>query len=268
MPQICDALQYAHDQGIVHRDIKPENILLDQHGQVKIADFGLAKLVGIGERAGSQGGRRRSTALTDAGEVMGTPQYMAPEQIEQPGRGGPPGRHLLARRGLLPDAHRRVAGGPIAPPSKKVQIDVRQRGRASHPDFLHERGPGRSPSRNSRARVRAPREKIRCPPLLEGPWRLQSTGVRTGSRHSDLRDGKTGQLLKDLVSLVKRPAGRRGKGTISDTRVPRGKLTVTDARLILDNKAAVAGRGQSARRRLFRGQLRGREWQSAGCRLE
>src|SRR5207237_739389 len=46
VPQICEALQYAHDQGIVHRDIKPENILVDGKGQVKIADFGLAKLLG------------------------------------------------------------------------------------------------------------------------------------------------------------------------------------------------------------------------------
>src|SRR5262249_47374558 len=45
--QVCDALQYAHDAGVVHRDIKPENILLDARGQVKIADFGLAKLVGL-----------------------------------------------------------------------------------------------------------------------------------------------------------------------------------------------------------------------------
>src|SRR5437899_895692 len=46
VPQICEALQYAHGQGVLHRDIKPANILLDTRGQVKIADFGIAKLVG------------------------------------------------------------------------------------------------------------------------------------------------------------------------------------------------------------------------------
>ena len=75
VPQICDALQYAHDHGIVHRDIKPENILLDRAGRVKIADFGLAKLAGKGADA---------HVLTGVGQVMGTPHYMAPEQIEHP----------------------------------------------------------------------------------------------------------------------------------------------------------------------------------------
>src|SRR5258705_133369 len=46
IPQICDALQYAHDAGVVHRDIKPENVLIDRKGRVKIADFGLAKILG------------------------------------------------------------------------------------------------------------------------------------------------------------------------------------------------------------------------------
>lgn len=75
IPQICDALQYAHDEGVVHRDIKPENVLIDRRGRVKIADFGLAKILG---RDGA------STRLTLEGQVMGTPHYMAPEQVERP----------------------------------------------------------------------------------------------------------------------------------------------------------------------------------------
>src|SRR3954469_5170554 len=46
VPQICAALQFAHDEGVVHRDIKPENILVDKKGRVKIADFGIAKIIG------------------------------------------------------------------------------------------------------------------------------------------------------------------------------------------------------------------------------
>ena len=94
VPQICDALQYAHDAGIVHRDIKPENILLDRQGRVKVADFGLAKLVGAGGVAAAVSAaearehpalhRSAATDATKAGQVMGTPQYMAPEQREHP----------------------------------------------------------------------------------------------------------------------------------------------------------------------------------------
>lgn len=69
--QICDALQYAHDHGIVHRDIKPENLLVDREGHVRITDFGIAKIVGAGAEA----------ALTRTHEAIGTPHYMAPEQV-------------------------------------------------------------------------------------------------------------------------------------------------------------------------------------------
>ena len=75
VPQICDALQYAHEQGVVHRDIKPENVLMDAQGKVRIADFGLAKLL-----------HRTPVDLriTRTGQVMGTLHYMAPEQYKNP----------------------------------------------------------------------------------------------------------------------------------------------------------------------------------------
>jgi predicted Ser/Thr protein kinase len=75
MLQICEALEYAHGEGVVHRDIKPENILVDKKGRVKIADFGLSKLLGA---AGPD------LPLTLSNQVMGTLYYMAPEQIDRP----------------------------------------------------------------------------------------------------------------------------------------------------------------------------------------
>ncbi|MGI9519909.1 MAG: serine/threonine protein kinase [Pirellulaceae bacterium] len=75
VPKICEALQYAHDQGVVHRDIKPENILVGQRDQIKIADFGLAKMLGT---------KQSSFTLTGTQQVLGTRNYMAPEQIEKP----------------------------------------------------------------------------------------------------------------------------------------------------------------------------------------
>ena len=116
VPQICEALQFAHDEGVVHRDIKPENILLDKRGRVKIADFGLAKLA-----AGSP----EDFTLTATHQVMGTPRYMAPEQME--------GSHAVDHRADIYSLGivfyemltGEVPAGHFEPPSKKVEIDVR-----------------------------------------------------------------------------------------------------------------------------------------------
>ncbi|MGP8054893.1 MAG: protein kinase domain-containing protein [Limisphaerales bacterium] len=135
VPQICDALQFAHDQGIVHRDIKPENILLDRRGRVKVADFGLAKIVGAEASASfgvpPSGGPDRlkpelqTPALTAADKVMGTPNYMAPEQKEHPDavdhRADIYALGVVFYQMLTGE----LPGKKIEPPSSKVQIDVR-----------------------------------------------------------------------------------------------------------------------------------------------
>lgn len=116
VPAICDALQYAHDEGVVHRDIKPENILVDRKGRVKIADFGLAKLLGRGTQ---------DVALTGAYQAMGTLHYMAPEQFERPLEVD----HRADIYSLGVTLYELLTGelplGRFAPPSQKVQVDIR-----------------------------------------------------------------------------------------------------------------------------------------------
>jgi serine/threonine protein kinase len=73
IPAICDALQFAHAQDVLHRDIKPENILLDTNGKVKIADFGIAKI--LNEKSGDM-------LLTQSGAKLGTTNQMASSSAE------------------------------------------------------------------------------------------------------------------------------------------------------------------------------------------
>lgn len=116
VPQICEALHYAHKKGIVHRDIKPENILLYTEGNVKIADFGLARLLDKETSA---------FTLTQSGQRMGTPHYMAPEQVEHPQQVD----HRADIYSLGVVFYEMLTGelpiGLFATPSKKVQVDVR-----------------------------------------------------------------------------------------------------------------------------------------------
>ncbi|MBK9138424.1 MAG: serine/threonine protein kinase [Verrucomicrobia bacterium] len=116
VPKICEALQFAHDEGILHRDIKPENILLDTKGRVKIADFGIAKLVSEPCPV---------TKLTATGAAIGTPNYMAPEQLEHPEDVDQ--RADIYSLGVV--FYEMLTGelpiGRFAPPSEKSPVDPR-----------------------------------------------------------------------------------------------------------------------------------------------
>lgn len=116
VPKICEALQYAHEEGVLHRDIKPENILLDAKGRVKIADFGIAKIVGE---------EKAEPALTGTGAALGTPHYMAPEQLEKPGTVD----HRADIYSLGVVFYEMLTGelplGRFAPPSQRTPIDPR-----------------------------------------------------------------------------------------------------------------------------------------------
>jgi serine/threonine protein kinase len=147
VPPLCDALQFAHDRGIIHRDIKPENLLLDKTGRVKVADFGIAKMLGEERGCPSRSGNDDKdaaeksepspfsgsaaagtaalpTALT-GGQTVGTPSYSAPEQKTDPQRVD--SRADIYSLGVVfyEMLTGELPGKKIAPPSTKVQIDVR-----------------------------------------------------------------------------------------------------------------------------------------------
>ena len=122
VPKICDALHFAHNEGILHRDIKPENILLDSRGRVKIADFGIAKILGTENVTETKVAASQPQNVTG---VVGTPNYMAPEQLERPSEVDQ--RADIYSLGVV--FYEMLTGelpsGQVVPPSKKSSVDAR-----------------------------------------------------------------------------------------------------------------------------------------------
>jgi serine/threonine protein kinase len=129
VPPVCEALQCAHDHGIVHRDIKPENLLIDKNGTVKIADFGIAKLVASEVvRDADAGAQESASGVASASRAtipFGTPDYAAPEQRGT--RRDVDHRADIYSLGVV--LYEMLTGelpaDKLQPPSRKVQIDVR-----------------------------------------------------------------------------------------------------------------------------------------------
>ncbi|HRI11922.1 MAG TPA: serine/threonine-protein kinase, partial [Verrucomicrobiota bacterium] len=187
VPQICDALQYAHDQGIVHRDIKPENILLDRKGLVKVADFGLARLMAIeSETSTPDSGESVSArwSFTETGKVMGTPQYMAPEQRDRPlevdHRADIYSLGVVFYQMLTGE----LPGKRIEAPSKRFHLDVRLDEVVLR---VLEKEPARRYQQASQVKTAvesiatavapAPTANAEAPPLGVGVWRRVGIGL-------------------------------------------------------------------------------------------
>ena len=215
VPQVCEALQFAHDQGVVHRDIKPENILVDSRGQVKIADFGLARLIESSPK---------DFTLTGTHQVMGTPRYMAPEQME--------GSHNVDHRADIYSLGvvfyemltGQVPAGHFDPPSKKVQIDVRL-------DEVVLRSLAREPERRYQqvSEVKTDVESIsqRASSAVvqeRSPLAESKSASSVQSRHSDPALAETsptlsGSASEPLPAYVANPEARISRKAITGTAI-------------------------------------------------
>lgn len=206
IPQVCDALQYAHQEGVVHRDIKPENILIDVRGRVKIADFGLARMVV---------GSAEEWTLTGTHQVMGTPRYMAPEQME--------GSHSVDHRADIYSLGvvfyemltGQIPAGHFEPPSRKAKV---------HPglDGIVLRAMAREPERRfqSISELRAQVEKLTNSPAtfraVEYGLGDDQTGIAGQSEDSYANaSGMSAIMSREAIAAMRFVVGQSTERTSS-----------------------------------------------------
>src|SRR5918995_1666666 len=176
--EVAAALNFAHEAGLVHRDIKPANILIGANGQVKVADFGIARAMNAPTESN----------LTQAGSVMGTASYFSPEQAQG---AQPDPRSDLYSLGIV--MYEMVAGKPPFTAENPVAIAYKQ---------VHD---APQPLNRIVADVQRPFEAIIAKLLAKDPK------LRYQSAHAlrdDLRRFRNGEQVQALVSAAAGTAGR------------------------------------------------------------
>ncbi|MEZ4435987.1 MAG: bifunctional serine/threonine-protein kinase/formylglycine-generating enzyme family protein [bacterium] len=161
--RICEAVAYAHRQGVVHRDLKPHNVMIGQFGEVLVMDWGLARRKGAPGDVPDERASPHASPGTALGAVMGTPSYMAPEQV--------------------------IGDTPaIGPPTDVYALGV----------ILHEILTGRRPTTGNFERIRAARLEADGPAPEIGPAPLRALCSRAMRRDPRERPADAGELAREV----------------------------------------------------------------------
>ncbi|MCK6530632.1 bifunctional serine/threonine-protein kinase/formylglycine-generating enzyme family protein [Myxococcota bacterium] len=226
--QVCHAVAFAHDRGVVHRDLKPENVMLGEYGEVLVLDWGVARVLGDAEEpAAGPGPDRPATA---AGEVVGTPGYLSPEQAwGDHGRVGPPSDVF----GLGAILYELLAGSPPY--------------RAPDPyDRLHETAAG--PPEDPRARASGPIPEdlaLLCMRALAARPEERLASARDLAR--GVEESLDGSLARDrALGLVARAAE-----LLARAEAERGEETRLRAEAERESKAVGAWEPEERKARLW-----------------
>jgi len=207
MRQVAAALTKAAEQGIVHRDIKPENIMITRSGEVKVTDFGLARLAGMEE----------AVNLTQVGITMGTPLYMSPEQVE--------GKPLDPRSDLYSlgvTCYQMLAGTPPFDGDTALSVAVQHLKKAPEPleNLRKDLPPAlcrvvhKMLAKKSTSRYQSPRELLRDLhklqlEYLDEEWPEDLPGLETAGM--ELTVASRSETTKRLQALMKAVAAAEGK---------------------------------------------------------